>query len=1155
MFQHLPLSIAAYEYIGESLLIKYYVAPYIWEIDLTGVFSYVSPRCEDIVGYSSDELVGSSFFSILHPDGQQLLQNYFNNVSNRKPGLATFDVPAVHKDGSYKILNCRSYPLINSSGVITGFRGVTSDVTERMQHIRALHESETRLRSFFEATSEAVSLIDEDGIVIEWNPASERIFGIRKEDAIGMTAWDLMIQLIPPEDKDENTLNHITKSFKSALTTGVAGFKGPRIFNAISIDGRRLITRKTVFLMKTDKGYRFGAISQDITEEKNMAEALRDNEERFRGMAERSPDLIIILDKERNISYVSPSAKTIIGYTPEELIGRSVDSACAPVFSNDLPNCEDIIQKITGAVPTENEELQIFKKDGTGIFVNLYAIPIIRDGIVSGTQISMRDITQNKLIEQQLRISEEKFVTLFKGNPIPLTLVSAGTGFFTDVNDAFLQNSGYNREEVIGKSPSELNIFVNESEFAEFSKDIRENYHVRGRELKCRTKDGEIKTCRFSSSIIMIQGMPQILSSVEDITKEKQNEAAMREREERYRLIMKNAHEGIMMNELTSHGPGTFYDANESALKILGMSDEELKNKRLIDLDTPEMKARAPAMMRKITKTGHAAFQTHYIAPDNQEKIIDISVSLFDLNQVPTMLSIIRDITEEKAAESAINAMVTGLVGATGIKSLDRIVSSISTWLFADCVMIGELSPDRKYVKALSMIFEGKKIDNFTFRLEGTPCVDTISEGFAFYPDNVTEVYPEIRAIINRDFRGYIGAPLKNSEGDIIGVLCILSYSPINPGISVQEIIDIIAGKAGADIERSQIERVLIENEKRLAETMEMANLVSWEYDIASQLFTLNDRFYAMYGTTAEREGGYEMTAERYTREFVYPSDIQKLLEEARRTLEASDPDFISDFEHQIIRRDGEVRNISVRVRAVFDEHGNLVKTHGANQDITERKIIEEAVLNANRQLNLLSSITRHDILNKISVFYGYLRLLEMESDNPAILEYVQKMTEVIKKIQTQIEFSRVYQDLGSQKPLWFSLSSILPISSVPDTVHFSDNTSGISLFSDPMLERVFYNLLDNSIRHGEHVTEISVFSQERNKSLTIIYEDNGVGILPEEKERIFERGYGKNTGHGLFLVREILSLTNITIKETGTYGKGARFEIVVPSGSYRITQ
>jgi signal transduction histidine kinase len=119
--------------------------------------------------------------------------------------------------------------------------------------------------------------------------------------------------------------------------------------------------------------------------------------------------------------------------------------------------------------------------------------------------------------------------------------------------------------------------------------------------------------------------------------------------------------------------------------------------------------------------------------------------------------------------------------------------------------------------------------------------------------------------------------------------------------------------------------------------------------------------------------------------------------------------------------------------------------------------------------------------------------------------------------------------------------------------IYVAPEMADIEIFADPMLQTVFYNLCDNAIRHGVHVTEIRIYPHITPEGLIIICEDNGVGIPIPEKERIFGRGYGKNTGFGLFLVREILGITGITIQETGEPGKGARFEMVVPPGNFHM--
>jgi signal transduction histidine kinase len=103
-------------------------------------------------------------------------------------------------------------------------------------------------------------------------------------------------------------------------------------------------------------------------------------------------------------------------------------------------------------------------------------------------------------------------------------------------------------------------------------------------------------------------------------------------------------------------------------------------------------------------------------------------------------------------------------------------------------------------------------------------------------------------------------------------------------------------------------------------------------------------------------------------------------------------------------------------------------------------------------------------------------------------------------------------------------------------------------VFADPLIVKIFYNLMDNAVRHGGKITTIRFSVERRGDDKIIVCKDDGNGVLADEKERIFNRGFGKNTGLGLALAREILDITGITIHETGEPGKGARFEIVVPN-------
>ena len=241
------------------------------------------------------------------------------------------------------------------------------------------------------------------------------------------------------------------------------------------------------------------------------------------------------------------------------------------------------------------------------------------------------------------------------------------------------------------------------------------------------------------------------------------------------------------------------------------------------------------------------------------------------------------------------------------------------------------------------------------------------------------------------------------------------------------------------------------------------------------------------------------------------------------------------------------------------DLNGDITGALETVVDVTERHLAEDAVKEAVKKLNLLSSITRHDILNKITMLHGLMMLIsESKGDDPTVNEYIQMGVKAISAIQRQIEFTRTYQDIGIEKPEWNMVSELVQ-KAVNElyirSVSLSVSLDGVEVYADPLIRKVFYNLMENSIRHGERVQHISYTYHVSGENLVIQYTDDGFGILPTDKEYIFEKGYGKNSGLGMFLAKEILSITHITIEENGVYGKGASFDITVPKGIFRLSQ
>jgi PAS domain S-box-containing protein len=1014
------------------------------------------------------------------------------------------------------------------------------------------------------------------------------------------------------------------------------------------------------------------------------------------------------------------------------------------------------------------------------------------------------------------------------------------------------------------------------------------------------------------------------------------------------------------------------------------------------------------------------------------------------------------DITEQTATQTALQAIVKSIVGTTGLPSLRQITENLSSWLGADCVMIGEIQPDGEAVKVLSMLLDGKEVSDFVYTLKGTPCENVAEKGFCLYQDEVRKIFPGCRDLDELNIRGYVGTPLRNSSGRVFGILCVLSRNPLRPKPSLQEIIDIIAVKAAAEIEGMQMTRALQESEQKfrslveysldgilitdfqgrilfanntiarvlelenpeglldrnvmefvapesrndairdyqevarghdaylaqykvitakgneiylesigkvisyegsvadlvsvhdvtkrkkaedaltrsqhqLAEAMDMANLADWTYDVRTRMFSFDDRFYALYGTTAAREGGYQMTAEAYMREFVHPEDRWIVADAGKKVSEVTDPDYFSQWEHRIVRRDGEIRHIVVRIGVTLDAEGRLIRTHGANQDITERKkaelalhdaarytrslieasldalvtispegritdvntateritglsrehligtdfsdyftdlemakegyrnvfdqgtvldypleirhrdgtitpvmynatvyrdesgtvqgvfaaarditerrlaekqiadnsrfletlidtlplpvfykdadgkylgcnrpfeeyigigrdalvgktvydiapkdladiyhaadqallknpdsqhyeaqvqyadgirhdviyykacyrdhtgtiggiigafldisrrkqmeealreseekyrtIIEqmqdlfyrtdihgkitmlspsaarisgysstddligrdvasvytdpadreqllaalrekgavdsypirlngpdgsiryattsshfyrdaagnilgvegvihdtteqrraeEALRTANKKLRILSSITRHDINNQLTVLMAYLKILRRMQSDSSFIEHFQKIDDTAQRIAAMIRFTKEYETVGVNAPVWQDCRTLVDTATrqaSPGQVAVKNELpAGTDVFADPLIVKVLYNLIDNAIRYGGKITTIRFHEEDSGEMCRIICEDDGVGVPDGLKEAIFERGFGKNTGLGLALSREILDITGITIRETGSPGEGARFEIIVPKEVYR---
>jgi two-component system, sensor histidine kinase and response regulator len=264
------------------------------------------------------------------------------------------------------------------------------------------------------------------------------------------------------------------------------------------------------------------------------------------------------------------------------------------------------------------------------------------------------------------------------------------------------------------------------------------------------------------------------------------------------------------------------------------------------------------------------------------------------------------------------------------------------------------------------------------------------------------------------------------------------------------------------------------------------------------------------------------------------------------------------------VKKNAELQEAHERLNLQSDQLQQAVADlRQANHDLqaenAERLKVEKALADANKKLQLMASITRHDLLNQLTALREYLELsASYREKNPEnAWANVASATTIVNQTINTVEFTGEYQKIGVKSPVWKNARHL-----VEDSGKYADLgavrlenaiPAAVEFYADPLVEKVFFNLIDNAVRYGQKTTTIRFRYMENETGGTIVCEDDGVGIAEGEKEKIFAYEYGMNTGLGLFLAREILTITGITIRETGMPGKGARFEMKCPKEAIRI--
>lgn len=354
--------------------------------------------------------------------------------------------------------------------------------------------------------------------------------------------------------------------------------------------------------------------------------------------------------------------------------------------------------------------------------------------------------------------------------------------------------------------------------------------------------------------------------------------------------------------------------------------------------------------------------------------------------------------------------------------------------------------------------------------------------------------------------------------------------------------------------ERKRAEAELAVSRERLNLAIEGAGMCVWDWDMERDEMHFEGNYNEMFDLKNGKSGRSGAIWREILQKEFYNAIIELFPDRTDSCSPRSDPrskHFESEYKFKTGA--GSYKWITVLGKVVeCDKSGNPVRIAGIMQDVSDKRRSQDALYEANKKLNLLSSITRHDILNQIVGVRGFTDILakRLPEDNSELRHYLGMIKKATSNIQDQITFTKDYQSIGVETPSWQNLENIIESSRSKAqlrNIAFFNDCRALEIYADPMIEKIFFNLLDNAIRHGGNVTEIAVKCQKCSDFLTIVVRDNGGGVPWELKERIFDHGYGSNTGLGLFLVREILGITGMEIAEVGEPGEGAVFEIKIP--------
>lgn len=518
---------------------------------------------------------------------------------------------------------------------------------DRQRSDMALQEQEALLRSVIETATDAIFMKDHDGRYRFINSAGALVIGKPAADIIGKKDDELFPQEIA------NRLMADDRSIFSGL--------GQQHFEAtIPLDGetRTFSSIKTPHRDQSGQIVGLVGVSRDMTEVRRAEQALRTSELKFRTLVETTRDWVWEINERGVYTYASPRIHDILGYAPEEVIGKTP-------FDLMPPNEACRVADLFGPIAASQRPFTLLQntnrhKDGHMVLLECSGTPIFDEsGVFRGYQGIDRDITDRAQTEEALRKSEERFEIAFRSSPYPVIITEMTSGRCLEVNDASLKLFGYDREEVIGQTTISLGIWPTLEKRAEFFQQLAAAGAIRNRELRFHTKNKQLLTLLVSSEVIELNGTPCLITVGTDITEHKQAEAALRESEERFAKAFRSSPYPIVISELES---GLCLDANDAAIHLFGYRPEEVAGRTADQIGLWPTPNHRQQFIAKLKQSGSVRnLEASLRMKSGEYRACLISAEQIELNGVRCMVTIGQDVTEQRRAEQALRLTQTAV--------------------------------------------------------------------------------------------------------------------------------------------------------------------------------------------------------------------------------------------------------------------------------------------------------------------------------------------------------------------------------------------------------------------------------------------------------------------------------------------------------------